>query len=131
MKILIAEDEYISRILLTGILSAYGSCFVATNGEEAVALLNRSFETKERFDLVCLDIMLPDFDGHEVLRRIRTMERQRDIYGMDAVKVIMTTALDDAENIMAAFVKGRCEAYLTKPIDKDKLVQHLIDLRLI
>ena len=43
----------------------------------------------------------------------------------------MTTALDDSKNIMQAFTKGRCEAYLTKPIDRVKLVQHLLDLKVI
>jgi two-component system chemotaxis response regulator CheY len=43
----------------------------------------------------------------------------------------MTTALDDSKNIMQAFANGRCEAYLTKPLNREKLLQHLRDLRLI
>ena len=131
MKILIVEDEYISRVLLSEILGDYGTCQVAVDGEEAVAVLEHSFDNDEPFDLVCLDIMMPGLDGQEVLRQIREMETKRNIHGMQAVKVIMTTALDDSKNIMQAFTAGRCEAYLTKPIDRKKLLQHLKDLRLI
>jgi two-component system chemotaxis response regulator CheY len=131
MKILIVEDEYISRILLSEMLSVFGTCHVAIDGKEAVAILERSFETKERYDLVCLDIMMPELDGQEVLHRIRNIEESLNINRADATKVMMTTALDDSKNIMQAFTKGHCEAYLTKPIDRVKLVQHLLDLKLI
>lgn len=131
MKILIVEDEYISRVLLFEILSVFGTCHMATDGKEAITILQRSFDTGECFDLVCLDIMLPEMDGQEVLRRLRIMENKMSCHGMKAVRVIMTTALDDSKNIMQAFTDGRCEAYLTKPIDKEKLYQHLRDLRLV
>ena len=129
MKILVVEDEYISRILLTEMISEYGTCHVATDGKEAVTILERSFDTNERFDLVCLDIMLPELDGQEVLHLIRKMEEARNILGV--TKVIMTTALNDSRNIIQAFTQGHCEAYLTKPIDRVKLVQHLLDLKII
>ncbi len=131
MKILIVEDEYISRVLLSEMLSAFGTCHVAIDGKEAVTILERSFETKERFDLVCLDIMMPELDGQEVLHCIRNMEKSMNINRAEATKVIMTTALDDSKNIMQAFTKGHCEAYLTKPIDRVKLMQHLQELKLI
>ncbi len=131
MKILIVEDEYISRVLLTEMLSAYGDCHTAMTGKEAIEILQTSFEMEAPFDLVCLDIMIPELDGQEVLRRIREMEKGRNINGMNATKVIMTTALDDSENIMEAFAGGRCEAYLTKPLSKAKLIRHLKDLELI
>ncbi|MDP3479587.1 MAG: response regulator [Desulfoprunum sp.] len=131
MKILIVEDEFISRTLLTEILSPYGSCHIATNGREALEVLERACEADNRYDLVCLDIMMPEKDGQEVLAKIREMEDARGIRGMAATKVIMTTALDDSYNIMEAFTQGHCEAYLTKPIDRDRLLEHLRELKLI
>lgn len=131
MRILIVEDEYISRVLLSEILSVYGTCHTAINGEEAVEMMENSFKTDERFDLVCLDIMMPEMDGQEVLCRIRELEGERNIHGMDATKIIMTTALSDSGNIMQAFANGRCEAYLTKPLNKEKLIQHLREMCLV
>ena len=131
MKILIVEDEFISRTLLSEMLSEYGICHIATDGREAVEVLGRAYAVSEKYDLVCLDIMMPEMDGQEVLTEIRKMEQEHGISGENATKVIMTTALDDSKNIMKAFTEGHCEAYLTKPIEKEKLVSQLRDLKLI
>ncbi len=130
MKILIAEDEFISRTLLTEMLSGYGVCHVAANGREAIEAVENCI-AGERYDLVCLDIMMPEMDGQEVLSKIRSLEEEYGLSGENTIKVIMTTALDDSSNIMQAFTKGHCEAYLTKPINKEQLVEHLKELELI
>ncbi len=132
IKILIVEDEFISRTLLKEMLSPFGDCDVVTNGAEAIKALEQSYcVTGVRYDLVCLDIMMPKFSGHEVLREMRRVEKDKGIDGPDVTKVIMVTALDDAKNIMAAMVDGRCAAYLTKPISRTSLLEQLHQLQLI
>ena len=73
---------------------------------------------------------MPEMDGQEVLKKIRNLENFKDIYGSDCVKIIMTTALDDSENIRTAF-REQCESYLVKPINKAKLIKALEDFSLI
>lgn len=132
MKILVVEDEFISRTLLMEMLSPFADCDAATNGYEAVDALEKSYgSSATRYDLVCLDIMMPKMSGHEVLREMRRIEKENSVYGSDVTKVLMVTALDDAQNIMQALVEGRCEAYLTKPISRVKLEEQLRHLRLI
>ena len=132
IKILIVEDEFISRTLLKEMLSPFGDCDVVTNGLEAIKALEESYCTSgTRYDLVCLDIMMPKLSGHEVLREMRRIEKEKEIYGPDVAKVIMVTALDDAKNIMKATVDGRCAAYLTKPISRKGLLEQLYHLHLI
>lgn len=131
MKILIVEDEVVSQALLTEMLSSYGTCHVVTDGLEAVEAVRVGFDTDERYDLICLDIVLPKMDGQAVLGEIRRMEKERGLIGTDKSKVVMTTVLDDSENIMEAFIQGQCEAYLTKPISKAKLKNQLVDLGVI
>lgn len=132
IKILIVEDEFISRTLLKEMLTPFGDCDVVTNGREAVDVLEQSYSVAEnRYDLVCLDIMMPKMSGHEVLREMRRIEKDKGIYGADTAKVLMVTALDDAKNIMEALVEGRCEAYLTKPLSRARLEEHLRQLQLI
>lgn len=128
MKILIAEDEYIGRVLLAEMLSPFGSCDIAENGAQALEMVKNCIDD-EPYDLVCLDIMMPELDGQQVLQQIRQLEAERN---MDhVIKVIMTTALDDSGNIMKAFTKGECEGYLTKPIEKVKLIEQIQELGLI
>lgn len=131
MKILIAEDDFVSRTILQEILSPYGSCHLTVDGREAIAAFNAALNKGDRYDLVCLDIMMPVMEGQEVLKEIRKIEAERGIGETGIVKVIMTTALWDAKNIMKAFISGQCEAYLVKPIHKENLIIQLHKLGLI
>jgi two-component system chemotaxis response regulator CheY len=130
VKILIVEDEFGSRKLLQKFLSPYGVCDMAVDGAEAVEAFSLALREKEPYDLICLDIMLPKMDGQEVLKEVRKMEKENGIHGLDGVKVIMTTALDDSKNIMEAF-KSQCESYITKPIAKQKLLDEMKGLGLL
>ena len=130
IKILIVDDDFTSRKILLKYLSVYGQCDVAVNVKEAVEAFRLAFEENEAYDFICLDIMMPEMDGQEVLKEIRQFEKQKEIYGLDGVKVIMTSALDDSDNIKMAF-REQCEGYLVKPIDKQKLIQKMESLELI
>lgn len=125
LKALIVEDDYLSRNLLAEFLAPYASCEVAVNGKEAIDKLTRSFDKNERYDLVCLDIMMPEADGHKVLNLLRRLEHDRKVPKERITTVFMTTALDDAQNIMNAFTYGQCQAYLIKPILRERVEAHL------
>lgn len=130
MKILIVEDDFVSRKLLTYILNKYGICHVAVNGKEAVEAFEQANHENEPYDLICLDIMMPEMDGYEVLHRIRTFEESRNLWGSDGVKIIMTTAKSMPQDIISAFNAG-CEAYVVKPIQKDELISEIKKLGLL
>jgi len=127
----IVEDDFLSRSLLSTLLSEYGPCHVAVNGQEALHAVERGLEEKEPYDLICLDIMMPVMDGHLALQEIRRIEGRHGISGLDMAKVIMVTAVDDSNNIMKAVRLGQCEAYPTKPLDRRKLITLIRDLGLI
>jgi two-component system chemotaxis response regulator CheY len=132
LKFLIIEDEFISRTLLKEILEPFGDCHTATNGDDAVKVLQHCYDTPgDSYDLVCLDIMMPGKNGHEVLKELRQLEMRKGIRGEKTTKVFMVTALDDTKNITEAMVIGRCTAYLTKPVSRVKLEEQLCTLHLI
>ncbi|MCC6490958.1 MAG: response regulator [Candidatus Hydrogenedentes bacterium] len=130
MNTLIVEDDISSRILLQTILKQHGPCDVATNGKEAVEAVRRALESGESYDLICLDIMMPEMDGQVALKTIRGMEADRGIASTDGAKIVMTTALSDMKSVSGAFI-SLCDAYLTKPIRKEKLLEELRKLGLI
>ena len=130
MKILIVEDEFASRTLLQVVLKDYGFCHVAANGREAIEAVQQAILENDPYDLICLDIMMPEVDGLEALREIRTFELAHGLGGKDGVKVIMTTAKGMPEDILGAFNCG-CEAYIIKPIHKDELIDEIRKLGLI
>lgn len=124
LKFLIVEDEITSRKLLERFLSIHGKCDFATNGAEALAAYNLAVENKSPYSLICLDIMMPELTGFEVLKQIRAIEDERRVDLAGRVKVVMTTSLSESQLIMKSFKNG-CEAYLIKPLDKDKIEEQL------
>jgi two-component system, chemotaxis family, chemotaxis protein CheY len=129
MRVLIAEDDSTSRRLLQKLLSPHGSCDVAVDGAEALLAFRQAWYEGSPYDLVCLDIMMPHMDGQEVLKAIRAFEEEIGVYGLRGVKVVMTTALDEFDDIMKAFA-GQCEGYLIKPIEKALLLKEIKKLGL-
>ena len=129
MKCLIAEDDIIERSVLETILSEVSECHTTVNGQEAVAAFKTALDQGEPYDLLCLDIMMPEMDGLQVLQVIRRLEEVACIDELAAVNVIMITSVRDPENVLGAFREG-CEAYLVKPVDKSKLFEEMEKLAL-
>lgn len=130
MRTLVAEDEFTSRILLQKIFTEYGTCDIAVDGQEAVLAFARALEEKYPYDLVCMDIMMPNKNGRIALQEIRDLETAHGRTGAKEVKVIMTTALDDVKTVMGSYREG-ATSYITKPIEKAKLLEEVRSLGLI
>ncbi len=130
LKILIVEDDFASFKLLEEYLCEYGDCSVAVNGAETVEAFKEALDEGQPYDVICLDIMLPEMNGHLALEEICKIEREYGISDSDGVKVIMTTAIDDSEDIIKAFKEG-CKAYIVKPIINEKLFAEMRKLGLI
>ncbi|MCI8449371.1 MAG: response regulator [Eubacterium sp.] len=130
MKILLAEDDFVTRKFMTNFLSKYGECDVTVDGMEAVDAFMMALEDDEPYDLICLDIMMPVMDGYQALVAIRKLEKEKNVPEDKAVKVIMTTALNEERNVKMAFELG-CTIYSGKPINQDRFEQALKKLDLI
>ncbi|MFP4460059.1 MAG: PleD family two-component system response regulator [Candidatus Zixiibacteriota bacterium] len=130
MKVLIVEDDFVSRNLLLELFSPFSKCDLAVNGKEAMEAFKKSIEEKDYYDLITLDIMMPEMDGEETLEHIRNLEEEAGIYGLSRCKIIMTTALDDPSTIMKSF-RNQTDAYIVKPIDAKNLMHQLQYLGLV
>ena len=129
MRILIAEDDLVSRKFLYKFMSQYGECDLVVDGLEALDAFLMSVKDNNPYDLICLDIMMPKVDGVKALKAIRDLESQKGILPGKRAKVIMTTALAETQLVQDAFKIG-CEAYAAKPIDIEKLTDVLEKLRI-
>lgn len=124
MQILIAEDDYVSRRFMLKLLSQYGECDVTVDGMEAIDVFMMSLDEGKYYDLICLDIMMPEVDGLKALKTIRKLEIERGVPENKRAKVIMTTALNATDQVLDAFDSGS-EAYSVKPINTEKLMEVL------
>jgi two-component system chemotaxis response regulator CheY len=130
MRTLIVEDDFTSRLLLQTFLAKYGECHVAVNGKEAITAFRAARESAQFYDLICMDIMMPEMDGQTAIKEIRAIETADGTLSTNGAKIIMTTALDDVKNVVQSF-QSLCDAYLFKPIDTGKLVGHMRDFHLV
>jgi len=125
MKILIVDDDFVSRSKLEALLSAYGDCDTAENGREGFELFQKSHEDSSCYDLITMDIDMPGISGHEVLAIIRKWEEANEIYKQGGnVKILMATSMQSNTDIMTSFREG-CEGYLKKPITPESLEEAL------
>jgi len=131
LRILIADDEPSSRRLLQLMLTPYGHCDFATNGLETVDSFKAAAQSGQPYDLVCLDIMMPEMDGQMALKKIRDLERKAGITTETEAKIIMISCLDSPSAVIEAYYRGGCTSYLVKPCAKSKLLDTLRDFDLI
>jgi class 3 adenylate cyclase len=104
--ILLADDNAVNRLLLGRGLEQQGHTVVfAGNGREALDLLRR-----QRFDLLLLDVLMPELDGYQVLAELKEDLHLREI------PVIMTSSLDELDSVVRCVEMG-AEDFLSKPIN--------------
>lgn len=106
--VLIVEDDKNTRLLTAARLKPYYTVLTACDGEEALDLFY-----KQHVDLIVVDIMMPNMDGYELVRTLRS-------YHQD-VPVIMLTAKDAFEDKRLGFSTGT-DDYMTKPVNHEELL---------
>ena len=126
MKILIVDDDFVSRAKLQALLNTYGDCETAENGNQAFEMFTKTHKDSAKYDLITMDIDMPGMNGDEVLKKIRDWEDSNNIHihNGENVKVLMVTSMNTRKNIMASFRKG-CEGFLPKPITPENLTKAL------
>jgi len=125
MKILIIEDELVSRTKLELIMEYFGDCETLENGDEALAVFHKAHQDADPFDLIMLDINLPGMDGIQLLSAIRNAEKELNIDKSRQAKILMTSSYRDKARIVASVQSG-CDDYIGKPFNLD-LIRDKLD----
>ena len=113
--VLAVDDIPMNLLLISKILSRLNiTISTATNGREAL-----EFIEKNKPSLVLLDLMMPEIDGYEVLRRLRENPETKDL------RVVILSALNSNEDIVKGFNMGAND-FITKPIILEKLTSCVV-----
>lgn len=116
-RILVVDDEQSNVKLLEANLLPYGfEVLTATSGEKALQLVSSN-----SVDLILLDVMMPDIDGFEVTRRLRTNEKTK------LTPVVLVTALTETGDKIKGIEAG-CDDFISKPFDKNELLARVKSL---
>ncbi len=127
MKTLVVDDEFVALTKLTAILSEYGKCDAATNGAQAFELFNKAITHFQQYDLITIDIEIPEINGLELLKKICSVEKTMKVIPS---KKIIISADGTSDNILRA-AQNQCDAFLVKPIMKDTIKLKLKEFELI
>lgn len=123
MKILLIDDEPIALTKLELMLTNVGDCDTAVNGVQATEHFVRSINENQPYDLVAIDIELPDITGLDLLNRFCDLEEKN---GIPPTKKIMVTAHSKVDYVVKS--RDKCDAFLVKPIRKATLLEKIQSL---
>lgn len=130
MKILIVDDETVSRKILQRKLERIGSCTAVDDSLKALALFDKAAKSEEPFNLITLDVSMPKMDGRQLLSMIRKKEKAMKIPKENRVKIIMVTSRMNVSTIKECIRLG-CDGYISKPVNKYQLIGNLSHMGLI
>jgi PAS domain S-box-containing protein len=125
LSILVAEDNEINALLMRSLLGRLGHrAVLATNGEEALESWQAARSAGAPYDLVLMDIQMPQLDGIETTRRIRGLEAAQSGRRTPILALTANTLVEDR---YACFEAGM-DGFLIKPLDREKLAEALAGL---
>lgn len=125
MRVLVVDDELVSRTKLEAILEVLGECHTVDGGKAAVTAVTEALHEGAPFDLITLDIAMPDMSGMEVLHAIRVLEAASGIKPPPRAKILMVTAQSSRDSLIMC-VQAGCDDYIIKPFDRETILQRLI-----
>ena len=129
MRLLIVDDDSKNGKLLAKMVADFGECETVESGKEAISAFKTAWEAWRPFNLIFLDIMMPEIDGREVLHEIRQIEKEKDISDLHQVKIVMVSGMSDKEIVIKCLQEG-CDAFIVKPIERKLLIEKMEHLGL-
>jgi len=129
LNILIADDSSSARTLLGSMLSPYGHCDFAVDGREAVCRFQAALDQGQPYDIIFMDIHMPDMDGIKAAQMIKDI--QSGFEGLSRTRVVMLSQIRDKETMLKSQLQIGAEMYLTKPLEQRTLQETLVNLELL
>lgn len=130
LKILIVDDSDSLRFILKAFFKNVGICDEAVDGAQAVEMVRASLPAGG-YDVIFMDIMMPEMDGLQATRRIGEMLDDENVQPEDRPRVVMLTCLSDSRHMLEAQYECGADAYITKPFEREVLFETLGNLGLL
>lgn len=130
LRCLVVDDDELGREMLAFSLADFAVCDCAGNGLEALQKYSASL-TAQPYDIIFLDIVMPEMDGHEAAKTIRRMEQEQGVTPDKGVNIIVMSSLSTPQDIVKSYISAQSAAHLVKPVKPEKLKKTLRQLGLI
>lgn len=131
MRILVVDDDQVTRMKLQSLLNAYGQCDAVEDGDQGWGAFKGAHGENNPYDLITMDVDMPGMNGHEVVKKIRAWEGENMNNGeLLVAKVLMVTSMQSRSDVIASFNEG-CENFIRKPIKPNELDECLNKLDIL
>ena len=124
LNALIVEDEQVALAKIKLIMDSIGSYQIAETGDSCLQQFSSSLSSRKYFDVLLIDIGLPDMSGKGLLKKIDELEEKYNVPSDKKVKKIMVTASAEKQDLFGS-IQDRCDDYLLKPVTKDIVMDKL------
>ena len=131
LRCLIVEDDELSRELLALQMEPFASCDLAVDGRAGVDAFVAAHQAGTPYQLILLDIVMPEMDGLEAAKAIRSYEEKHGISIENGVNIVVLSSLSTPQDVIQAYVAAQSAAHLVKPVQPEKLLKTLRKLELI
>ena len=124
-RYLIVDDDEINRLMLHDFLSEFAKCDLAENGKEGLNFFEKALAERDPYDLLCIDLMMPEMNGLALIRKIRGIEKTHNGAGDVRTKVFVITSSDSIWDRSDLVLDNLCDEYIVKPFCRGVLLTDL------
>lgn len=125
VRCLVVDDDELGRELISQYLDGVAVCEMAENGVEAVDMFRDAFEGGQPYDLIILDIVMPEMDGHAAAKEIRLIEKEWGVSINEGVSIMVLSSLNTPGDVIKSYLSAQSAAHLVKPVQPEKLLATL------
>jgi CheY-like chemotaxis protein len=126
MKILIADDSTVARLNAERTASKFGDIEMANDGQEALQKALDGLDKDTPFDVILLDLDMPNLDGKGFLQELRQQEQSEQVK-QPAFVIIISAGLDKSQ--MIQLMQYECSDYIIKPYRDTELMEKLFEVQ--
>ena len=131
LRSLVVDDDKLGRELIAQYLAGVAECDMAENGLKCVEMFRDAFEGGNPYDLIILDIVMPEMDGYTAAKEIRLIEKEWGVSINDGVNIVVVSSLNTPDDVIQSYLSARSVAHLVKPLQPDKLLATLSKLGIL
>lgn len=129
-KCLVVDDDELGREIIAQYLQNVPVVDTAFDGRDAVKKFQAAVTEGTPYELILLDIVMPDMDGITAGKEIRKLEKELALPADKQVKIVMLTALNTPKDVMQSMLAVQSSAYLVKPVEPEQVHKTISQLGL-
>ncbi len=130
MKTLIVDDDTMVREALRHLLGQFGIVDEGENGVEGIRYIEESYRLNQPYNLILLDIVLPELDGYALIRKVRECEQTHNVELGKETKIVVISSRYDEPTILEAVGYGAM-GVVQKPINSETVLNNIKRLRVV